>query len=84
MTIQILNGKNIIRPDGSTVFLVDLIASDVLDSYDIDGEDVGLGEGAILAAGSTIKYPGGSATLFEDDGTFTDDAPQVDDADATA
>lgn len=71
--IQIISGQNITRPDGSEVLLVDLITSDEpasMDSTDMTIE--GLPSDAVLAAGSTLRYPGVTATLYEDGGTFDD------------
>jgi len=70
--IQILMGENLTRADGSTVYWCHLIADEEPASLAITGADVGLGENAVLAAGSTIRWPGGKAMLYEDGGTFVE------------
>ena len=69
--IQIISGKNITRPDGSEVLLVDLITSTEPASLDSTAMTVeGLPSDAVLAAGSTIIYPDVKAILYEDGGSF--------------
>ena len=73
--IQILMGKNITRASGDEVVWVHLIASEQPDSLvSSDMTIEGLPSDAVLAAGSTIRYPGGKAILYEDGGTFSDGA----------
>ncbi len=69
---QILKGLNLTRPDGSTALWVHLITASEPASLDIASEDIsGLPADITIAAGSTIIWPGGSAVLYEDGGTFT-------------
>lgn len=71
--IQILIGRTITRPDGSTVQWVHLISNEEPDSLDSSELVIeGLDEDAVLAAGSTIRFPGGKYILYEDGGVFDD------------
>ena len=71
--IQILMGEDITRPDGSEAVWVHLITSETPASLDSTSMTIeGLPSTAVLAAGSTIIYPGGKAILYEDGGTFND------------
>ena len=71
--IRILKGETIMRPDGSLVHWVHLIADDEPSSLAISGADVdGMNNDDVLAAGSTVRWPGGSAILYEDNGSFVE------------
>ena len=78
--IQILMGENLTRADGSTAYWCHLIASEEPNSLAITGADVGLGENTVLAAGSTIRWPGGKAMLYEDGGTFVESSSSSSDS----
>ena len=77
--IQILMGENITRADGSEVIWAHLISSDTPASLDSSEMTInGLPDDAVLAAGSTIRYPDGKAMLYEDGGTFVESGSSSD------
>lgn len=69
--IRVLKGEDVIRPDGKTVKWVHLIADAAPSSLSLTGADVAdLADADVLAAGSTLRVPGGKYILYEDGGTF--------------
>ena len=69
--IRILAGEDVTRADGSTVKWVHLIGDAVPSSLALTGADVeGMNNDDVLAAGSTLRVPGGKYILYEDGGTF--------------
>ena len=69
--IRILAGEDVTRADGSTVKWVPLIGDAAPSSLALTGADVeGMNNDDVLAAGSTLRVPGGKYILYEDGGTF--------------
>ena len=69
--IRILAGETVTRADGNDVYWVHLIGDAVPSSLALTGADVeDMADDAVLAAGSTLRVPGGKYILYEDDGTF--------------
>ena len=70
--ITLIEGQDIIQPDGSIAKRVVLLASDTPSSLSMTGADVpGLNNDDVIAAGSVIIAPSKNYIAFED-GTFTE------------
>lgn len=69
--IRILAGETVTRADGNDVYWVHLIGDAAPSSLALTGADVeDMADAAVLAAGSTLRVPGGKYILYEDGGTF--------------
>lgn len=70
--ITLIDGQTVIKPDGSKVQRVVLLADDTPSSLEMTGADVpGLNDDDVIAAGSVLIAPSKNYIAFED-GTFTE------------
>ncbi len=71
-TITLIDGQNVIRPDGSVAKRVVLLSSETPASLSMTGADVpGMNAGDVIAAGSVLITPNANYIAFED-GTFAE------------